>query len=178
MPLKSAPDYTVRHLNTVTDAELQDLSDVLIECVDSGASVNFMSPLSVAKASAFWHRVADEVERGERLLLVAEDARGIMGTVQLIVDQPENQPHRADLSKMLVHPRARRRGVGAALLRAAENLARELGKSLLVLDTASDDARRLYARLGWIRVGVVPGYALLPHGGLCDTTYFYRVLDS
>jgi GNAT superfamily N-acetyltransferase len=177
MPHETAPDYTVRRLQIVTDAEVQGLSGVLIDCVDSGASVNFMSPLSVAKASAFWHRVAGGVARGERVLLIAEDAGGIMGTVQLILDQPENQPHRADLSKMLVHPRARRRGVGAALLRSAEGLARELGKSLLVLDTASDDARRLYARLGWVRVGVIPGFALLPHGGLCDTTYFYRMLE-
>ena len=178
MPHETAPDYTVRRLQTVTDAEVQDLCDVLIDCVDSGASVSFMSPLSVATASAFWHRVADGVARGERALLVAQDAGGIVGTVQLILDQPENQPHRADLSKMLVHPRARRRGLGAALLRAAESLARELGKSLLVLDTASDEARRLYARLGWVRVGVIPGFALLPHGGLCDTTYFYRTLDA
>jgi len=102
----------------------------------------------------------------------------VIGTVQLILDQPENQPHRADLSKMLVHRRARRRGVGAALLRAAEDAARECGRSLLVLDTASDDAERLYARLGWQRCGVIPGYALLPHGGLCDSTFFYRILDA
>jgi len=109
---------------------------------------------------------------------VAEDGSGVIGTVQLIFDQPENQPHRADLSKMLVHRRARRRGVGEALLRAAENVGRECGKSLLVLDTASGDAERLYAKLGWQRCGVIPGYALLPHGGLCDTTYFYRTLSA
>jgi GNAT superfamily N-acetyltransferase len=116
------------------------------------------------------------VAQCERALLVAEDGQGTVGTVQLIVKQPENQPHRADLSKMLVHRRARRRGLGAALLLEAENVARGCGKSLLVLDTASGDAERLYARLGWQRCGVIPGYALLPHGGLCDTTYFYRVL--
>jgi GNAT superfamily N-acetyltransferase len=96
----------------------------------------------------------------------------------LILDQPENQPHRADVSKMLVHRRARRRGLGEALLKAAEKVARESGKSLLVLDTASGDAERLYARLGWQRVGVVPGFALWPSGGLCDTTYFYRTLTG
>jgi GNAT superfamily N-acetyltransferase len=131
----------------------------------------------LAKAVDFWRGVAENVARGARALLVAEDGDGVIGTVQLIFDQPENQPHRADLSKMLVHRGARRRGVGAALLRAAEDVARECGKSLLVLDTASDDAERLYARLGWQRCGVIPGYALLPHGGLCDTTYFYRILD-
>jgi GNAT superfamily N-acetyltransferase len=114
--------------------------------------------------------------RGERALLVAQDAGGIVGTVQLIIDQPENQPHRADLSKMLVHGRARRQGLGAALLRAAEDVGRDCGKSLLILDTASSDALRLYARLGWRQVGVIPNYALLPHGGFCDTHYFCRSL--
>jgi len=127
----------------------------------------------------FWRRVADSVTRGERALLVAEDALGIVGTVQLVLDQPENQPHRADVAKMLVRRRARRRGLGAALMRAAEDLARECGKSLLVLDTVTDgDAERLYARLGWQRCGVIPGYALLPKGGLCATTYFYRMLGG
>ena len=107
---------------------------------------------------------------------MAEDAEGVVGSVQLLLEQPENQPHRADLSKMLVHRRARRQGHGAALLRAAEDLGRECGKSLLVLDTAGSDALRLYARLGWREVGVIPGYALLPDGGLCDTHYFYRTL--
>ena len=138
-----------------------------------------MHPLPMAKAMEFWRRVADSVTRGERALLVAEDALGIVGTVQLVLDQPENQPHRADVAKMLVRRRARRRGLGAALMRAAEDLARECGKSLLVLDTVTDgDAERLYARLGWQRCGVIPGYALLPKGGLCATTYFYRMLGG
>jgi GNAT superfamily N-acetyltransferase len=96
--------------------------------------------------------------------------------VQIIFAQAENQPHRADIAKMLVHRRARRLGVGAALLAAAEREALSAGKTLLVLDTASGDAERLYARLGWQRCGVIPGYALLPGGGLCDTTFFYRTL--
>jgi GNAT superfamily N-acetyltransferase len=135
-----------------------------------------MHPLTPARALEFWRGVAEGARRGERALLAAEDDRGLIGTVQLILAQPENQPHRADLSKMLVHRRARRRGVGEALLRAAEEAARESGKTLLVLDTASGDAERLYARLGWQRCGVIPGYALLPQGGLCDTTIFYRTL--
>jgi ribosomal protein S18 acetylase RimI-like enzyme len=129
-----------------------------------------------AKALAFWRHVVDAAARGERVLLVAEDEAGIVGTVQLVLDQPENQPHRADLSKMLVHRRARRRGVGEALMRAAEAAARAAGKTLLVLDTASADAERLYERTGWRRVGTIPGYALLPDGQPCDTVYFYRVL--
>lgn len=166
----------VQRLHAVTDAQLRGLADLLIDCVDGGASVSFMHPLSVDKAVDFWRGVAVDVAHGRRALLIAEDADGIIGTVQLIFDLPENQPHRADLSKMLVHRRARRRGCGAALLRAAETLAREYGKSLLVLDTASGDAERLYAKLGWQRCGVIPGYALLPRGGLCDTTFFYRIL--
>ena len=164
----------VRRLTTVTEAELHALSEVLIDCVDGGASVSFMHPLAPAKALAFWRDVAAGVVQGRRALLVAEDDAGIVGTVQLVLDQPENQPHRADLSKMLVHRRARRRGVGDALMVAAEQLGRDCDKSLLVLDTASADAERLYARHGWQRCGSVPGYALLPQGGLCTTTYFYK----
>jgi GNAT superfamily N-acetyltransferase len=137
-----------------------------------------MYPLPRDRAVAFWRAVAQSVAAGERALLVADDAQGVCGTVQLVLDQPENQPHRADLSKMLVHRRARRQGLGAALLRAAEATARECRKTLLVLDTASDDAERLYERVGWQRVGVIPGYALLPQGGLCGTTVYYRNLGA
>jgi len=170
------PGYTIRRLHSLSDAHVRGLAELLIDCVDGGASVSFMHPLSPDKASDFWGRVAAEVSQNRRALLVAEDAEGVAGTVQLILDQPENQPHRADLSKMLVHRRARRRGLGAALLQAAESLARECGKTLLVLDTASGDAERLYAKLGWQRSGVIPGYALWPRGGLCDTTVFYRTI--
>jgi GNAT superfamily N-acetyltransferase len=162
----------------LTQGQVRGLADILIDCVDGGASVSFMHPLSIDTALKFWRGVADGVARGERALFVAEDADGPVGTVQLVLDQPENQPHRADLSKMLVHRRARRRGLGAALLRAAEAAAREYGKSLLVLDTASGDAERLYAKLGWQRVGVIPGFALWPRGGLCDTTVFYRKIEK
>jgi GNAT superfamily N-acetyltransferase len=170
--------HTILRLDTVTEAHVRGLAELLIDCVDGGASVSFMHPLPMAKAVDFWRRVAVGVSQGERALLVAEDAGGLVGTVQLILGQPENQPHRADLSKMLVHRRARRQGLGEGLLRAAEDVARDCGKSLLVLDTASADAERLYVKLGWQRCGVVPGYALLPRGGLCDTTYFYRTLDT
>jgi len=168
--------YTISRVDRLDEARLHGLVDVLIDCVAGGASVSFMHPLSRAKATAFWSRVADDVESGARALLVAEDDGGVIGTVQLVLDQPENQPHRADLSKMLVHRRARRLGVGAALMRAAEDAARTAGKTLLVLDTASDDAERLYARAGWTLVGAIPDYALLPHGGLCATSVYYRKL--
>ena len=170
-------DPTILHLTTVSDADLQALADVLIDCVEGGASVSFMLPLAREKALAFWREVAGGVARGERALMVSQDAAGIItGTVQLILSQPDNQPHRADLAKMLVHRRARRQGLGDALMQTAENVARECRKTLLVLDTASADAERLYARNGWTRLGAIPGFALLPHGGLCDTTYFYKRL--
>ena len=168
---------TIHRLDNPTPAQLDALADVLIDVVEGGASVSFMLPISRETALKFWRGVADGVARGERVLLVAEDASGIVGTVQLILVQPENQPHRADLAKMLVHRRARRQGLGAALVQAAEDAARAAGKTLIVLDTASAQAERLYARQGWVRCGVIPGYALLPQGGLCDTTYFYRVLQ-
>jgi GNAT superfamily N-acetyltransferase len=171
--------HRIRRVTHVTDAQLQALAALLIDCVDGGASVSFMHPLSVEKALAFWRNVADGVALGERALLVAEDDAGIVGTVQLVLAQPENQPHRADLAKMLVHRRARRQGLGEALMQAAEKLGRECGKTLLVLDTVTgSDGERLYTRLGWQKSGVIPGYALWPRGGLCATTYFYRVLAS
>lgn len=168
--------YTIRQVDRLDQRQLDGLVDVLIDCVAGGASVSFMHPLSQAKAMAFWRRVADDIKSGARALLVAEDDLGILGTVQLVLDQPENQPHRADLSKMLVHRRARRLGVGAALMHAAEDAARAAGKTLLVLDTASDEAERLYTRAGWTLVGVIPDYALLPQGGLCATSVYYRKL--
>jgi GNAT superfamily N-acetyltransferase len=168
--------FSVRRLTTVTSAQLQELADVLTDCVEGGASVSFMAPFPMSDAMAFWSKAAAETARGRRVLLVAEDAGGIVGTVQVILDQPPNQPHRADVSKMLVHRRARRLGVGEALMRGAEDAARAAGKSLLVLDTASADADRLYTRLGWTFAGTIPDYALLPHGGFCDTRFYFRRL--
>ena len=175
----SAPTWSLRRLHAIDDAQIDELAGVLIDCVEGGASVSFMHPLPRDRAVAFWRRVAQGVAAGERALLVAEDARGLCGTLQVVLDQPENQPHRADLSKMLVHRRARRQGLGAALMRAAEATARECGKTLLVLDAVTGgEAARLYERLGWVRVGDIPGYALLPRGGLCSTTVYYRNLGG
>lgn len=167
----------IRRLTRLNEADIVQLAAVLIDCVEGGASVSFMHPLAPDRAAAFWRGQADDVANGRRLLHVASDADGIVGTVQVVLDQPENQPHRADVAKMLVHRRARGQGLGAALLRAAEAGAKEAGKTLLLLDTATgSDAERLYARLGWVRVGDVPDYALWPHGGLCATTFYYRRL--
>ncbi|EDY20327.1 GCN5-related N-acetyltransferase [Chthoniobacter flavus Ellin428] len=175
----SAPSWSLRRVQIVDEAILRGLVDVLIDCVEGGASVSFMHPLSRGRATAFWRGVAQGVAAGERALVIAEDAEGLCGVVQLAFDVPENQPHRADLSKMLVHRRARRQGLGAALMRAAESAARECGKTLLVLDAVTGgDAARLYERLGWVRVGDIPGYALMPRGGLCSTTVYYRNLDA
>jgi len=149
--------------------------------VQAGASVGFMLPLSRERALSFWQNALACAERGERILLIAEEtgSNAIIGTVQLFMSMPDNQPHRADVAKMQVHPRARRQGIGAALMRAIEGAAREAGKTLLVLDTVTDsDADRLYTRLGWQRVGEIPNYALWPEGGMCATTVFYRDLSK
>ncbi|MBX3638677.1 MAG: GNAT family N-acetyltransferase [Rubrivivax sp.] len=155
-----------------------ELAEVLVDCVEGGASVSFMAPLAREKALAFWRGVAEGVARGDRVLLVAEDGAGrIAGTVQVVFATPENQPHRADVAKMLVHRRARRRGIAARLLAAAEAAARDAGRHVLVLDTVTgSDAERLYARCGWQRVGVIPDYALMPDGSPCATTYFCKAV--
>jgi GNAT superfamily N-acetyltransferase len=169
----------IRCLQTIGDREIRGLSDVLIDCVEGGASVSFMLPMSRAKAEAYWRSTSASLARGERLVLAAEDAAGtIVGTVSVNLDQPENQPHRGDVAKMLVHRRVRRQGVGAALLAAAERSALGAGKTLLVLDTVTgSDGERLYARLGWQRCGEIPDYALWPDGTHCATTIFFKHLN-
>ena len=170
-------EVEVRAIEKFGEAELQGLSDVLIDCVEGGASVSFMWPMTRAKALAYWRDAAASATRGERIVLAAYDAdKTIIGTVQVVFAQPENQPHRADIAKMLVHRRGRKRGIGAALLVAAEQHALRSGKTLLVLDTASDDAERLYVRQGWLLCGRIPDYALMPDGPLCATTVYYKSL--
>ncbi len=168
---------TVRRLSpNDAAASVGALADVLIDCVHGGASVSFMAPLPRDKALAFWRSVAEGVARHERVLLVAEDATGaIVGTVQLITAMPDNQPHRADVAKMLVHRRARRQGIAQQLMSAVDEAARVEGKTVLVLDTVTGGAaERLYERAGWQRVGMVPDYALMPDGALCGTTFFCK----
>jgi GNAT superfamily N-acetyltransferase len=154
------------------------LADVLIDCVEGGASVSFMLPLPREKALAFWRGVLAGAARGERVLLVAETEEGrIIGTVQLITALPDNQPHRADVAKMLVHRDARRRGVAGLLMAAVDQAARAEHKTVLVLDTVTGgDAERLYQRAGWHSAGSVPNYALMPDGAYCATTFFYKQL--
>lgn len=170
----------IRSLDILGEREVRELGDVLIDCVEGGASVSFMLPMTREKAQAFWQSAAASLARRERMVLVAEDAGGvIVGTVQLILNLPENQPHRGDVAKMLVHRRARRHGVGAALLKAAEASAAVAGRTLLVLDTVTgSDAERMYARNGWQRCGVIPDYALWPDGRPCATTVFFKDLRA
>lgn len=148
------------------------LAEVLLDCIAGGASVSFMADLTAERAEAFWAG-----QPAEHVVIVAEDEGGIVGCVMVMPAVQDNQPHRADVGKMLVHRRARRQGLGAALMREAEAAARDLGKTLLTLDTVTGgDAERLYAGLGWERVGVIRDYALFPDGRLCDTTVFFRRL--
>jgi GNAT superfamily N-acetyltransferase len=189
----------VRALGDIGEPELAGLCDVLIDCVSGGASVSFMLPMTRAKAETFWRGCAASAARGERVILVAEECAGenaapsaagagaagstcagvgpIVGTISVILAQPENQPHRGDIAKTLVHRRVRGQGVGAALLAAAERVAQDAGKTLLVLDSVTgSDGDRLYTRHGWQRCGEIPDYALWPGGGLCPTTVFYKRL--
>jgi ribosomal protein S18 acetylase RimI-like enzyme len=172
--------FQIKRVTNADDTVQHQLADVLIDCVTQGASIGFMHPLSRERALAFWQRIAKAVENNERILLVAIDPENkIVGTVQVITDQPDNQPHRADIAKLQVHSSARNQGLGEALMHAAETHARDAGKTVLVLDTVKDSpASRLYARLGWQVVGDIPGYALWPNGDLCTTTYFYKNLSQ
>lgn len=168
----------VRRLESIGERELDGLCAVLIDCVEGGASVNFMLPMTRTKAEKFWRHVDGSLARGERVLIVAEDELGIVGTAQAVWAGPENQPHRADIAKMLVHRRGRQRGIGAAVLAAAEDAARAAGRTLLVLDTASAEAERLYERGGWTRVGAIPKFALMPDGPEVASVFFYKDLSN
>ena len=162
----------------VSETVLEQLAAVLVDCVEGGASVSFMSPFSQAQALAFFRKIASSVTSGDTLLLVAKLGGRIVGTVQLGLDTPPNQPHRADVRKMLVHRSARRFGIGAALMARIEDEARRLGRWLLVLDTVpGESGYRVYKRAGWIECGVIPDYAMFPDGRLCDTTLFWKRLD-
>jgi GNAT superfamily N-acetyltransferase len=163
----------------VSEPALDQLASVLVDCVEGGASVSFMSPFSHADALAFFRKVAASVASGDTVLLVARLAGKIVGTVQLGLDTPPNQPHRADLKKMLVHRSARGRGVGAALMAQVEEEARRRGRWLLVLDTVpGENGYRLYRRAGWTEIGSIPDYAMFPDGRLCDTAIFWKRLEK
>lgn len=167
----------IRRVERLDERLSAGLCDVLVACVEGGASVGFLRPMTREKAATFWRRVGETIARGVRQVLVAEREDGtVVGTVQLVASSAENQPHRADIAKMLVHPAQRRHGIGALLLAAAERLAREEGKTLLVLDTATAEADRLYARHGWQLSGEIPEYALFPDGSPCATRIYFKRL--
>jgi GNAT superfamily N-acetyltransferase len=169
----------IRRLNAAEAREFTgDLARVLVDCVNGGASVSFMLPFGLADGEAFYGKVAAGVEAGERILLAAFVEGKLVGTVQVLLVMPPNQPHRAEVSKLLVMRPARGRGVALRLMEAAEREALAAGKTLLVLDTASESAERLYERLNWVRVGIIPRFALLPDGRFTDTTIFWKNLSS
>ncbi len=173
-----AEQIEIRRLGaTEVHEQLDGLAAVLVDCVAGGASVSYLAPFSHADARAAFDAFAVEVEQGRRLLLAALANGEVVGTVQVILALPPNQPHRGEIAKLLVHRSARKRGVAQLLMERAEAEARAEGKTLLVLDTVTgDNAERLYERLGWTRVGVIPGYALYPDGRPCDTTIFWKAL--
>jgi GNAT superfamily N-acetyltransferase len=153
------------------------LAAVLADCVWGGASVSFMADLTLAEAEVFWREQADAGDG--RAILAAEDDQGIFGVVQVIPAWPPNQPHRADISKLLVHRRGRRRGAAEALMRAAEDAAKDMGRPLMTLDTVTGGAAdHLYGKLGWTRVGVIPDFALMPDGAPTAATVFYKALGQ
>jgi len=169
----------VRSLTPAEAAACRDaLIDLLVDAVAGGASVNFVWPMTRDKAEAWWDGALSSHARGERLILAAGAGSGIDGSVQLVPAPQENQAFRADIAKLLVHRRARRQGLGEALMRAAEAEARKIGRRLLTLDTETgSDAERLYLRLGWTRFGTVPGYAMRADGSRPEAvSFFYRAL--
>jgi ribosomal protein S18 acetylase RimI-like enzyme len=158
---------------------LAQLSELLVEVVAQGGSVSFMHPLPVQEASTFWSLALAAAARGERAVLGAWTGQRLVGTVTLLLDTPPNQPHRAEIAKMMTRVSQRGQGVAAALLREAEALAQVRGKTLLVLDTASDGgAAGLYRKLGYTLAGEIPDYALKPHGGLSGTLIFWKRLPG
>jgi GNAT superfamily N-acetyltransferase len=158
---------------------MEALAAVLTDCVEGGASVGFMLPFPQTAAESFFRKILADVERGERILLAAFADSELLGTVQIVTATPPNQPHRADVAKLLVSRSARRQGIAALLMERVEQESLQAGKSLLVLDTcAGGSAERLYLRLGWVRAGVIPKYAFYPDGTWCDTVVFWKELPA
>ncbi len=155
------------------------LGNLLIETVVNGGSVSFMHPLEPETAAAFWDGSLASAAQGERIILGAWDGEILVGTVTLLLDYPPNQPHRAEIAKLMTRLDYRGRGVATALMQAAERIAGELGRTLLVLDTATDGgASGLYERLGFTLAGIIPDYALKPHGGLTGTMIYWKRIGT
>jgi GNAT superfamily N-acetyltransferase len=166
----------IESIRAASDRAIDELSDVLLDAVDSGAGVSFMAGVTRAEVAAWWRSLIDGLHQ-RAVLLVARDDEGIVGTVQLQPAWAPNQPHRGDVAKLIVHRRARGRGIARSLMTELERHARRLGFTLLLLDTCKGGAaEQLYAALGWSRVGEVPRFALNPDGSWCDTVFFYKTL--
>lgn len=178
--MPAAAQIEVRRLDAdAVRAQLDGLAAVLVDCVEGGASVGYLTPFSHDEARGVYEAYAAEVEQGRRVLLAAFADDELVGTVQVVFASHPNQPHRADIARMLVRRSARRRGIAQQLMEQAEREAAAEAKTVLVLDTVTgDDAERLYERLGWTRVGVIPNYALYPDGRPCDTTVFWKALSE
>jgi ribosomal protein S18 acetylase RimI-like enzyme len=173
-PPSENPPYEIKALGTAPKIR-EMLSEILTEVVANGGSFRFMHPLEPDTARAFWDGALAAVARGERIVLGAWDGEVLAGTVTLLLDCPPNQPHRAEIAKLMTRPSHRRRGVAAALMCAAEGLAVQRGRTLLVLDTATEGgASRLYEGLGFKLAGEIPDYALKPHGGLTGTMIYWK----
>lgn len=163
---------------TSNAVNIDALASLLVDTVAGGASVSFMHPLSMERARAFWTDALTSAGRGERVVLGGFAEGCLAGTVSLFTDMPENQPHRAEIGKLMTHAAFRHKGVATALMRAAEACARAAGRSLIVLDTSQEGgAAVLYEKLGYQRAGIIPDFAHLPHGGLCGTLIFWKRLD-
>lgn len=171
-------DVRIEPVTGASEDVVRGLGELLMDAVDSGASVSFMSDLRHEDAADWW-RSALGAMTPRSVLLVCRDAKGIVGTVQLQPAWAPNQPHRADVAKLIVHRRARGQGIARALMLELEHHARAQGFTLLVLDTCKGSvAERLYASMGWVRVGVVPDFAYAPDGSLCDTVFFFKRIES
>jgi GNAT superfamily N-acetyltransferase len=171
------PPVTIERIGKdAVASDVRALAQLLVDAIESGAGVSFLAGLTEAEAEAWWRAVlASSSERA--IILVARDGEDIVGTVQLQPSWAPNQPHRADVAKLIVHRRARGRGIARMLMHSLEQAAHAAGFTLLLLDTCKGyDAERLYASTGWMRVGEVPGFALNPDGSLCDTVFFYKHL--
>jgi ribosomal protein S18 acetylase RimI-like enzyme len=169
-------EIRIERVERVSEDVVRELASLLVDAIDSGAGISFMAGLRVEEAASWWRKTLTAAT-SRTVVLVARDEQGVVGTVQLQPAWPPNQPHRADVAKLIVHRRGQRRGIARALMEELERQARDRQFTLLVLDTCKGSAaERLYSALGWTRVGEVPGFAFNPDGTLCDTVFFYKQL--
>jgi len=167
-----------RITNADAASDVRGLAQLLLDAVDDNAGVSFLADLTEAQAEAWWRSILDAAT-DRTIILIARDSEGVVGTVQAQPSWAPNQPHRADVGKLIVHRRARRRGIARALMVALEQAASAAGFTLLLLDTRrGDHPERLYASMGWVRVGEVPNFALNPDGTMCDTVFYYKQLGA